>query len=91
MLILSRKNNKSVVVRGAGDLDDSVRVTVLGIDRGQVKLGFEAKKHISVHREEVWKRILAHRPTGTPATTHEESDRWADDGGGTSHEQVGNE
>jgi len=81
MLVLSRKHNESVVVGGTNGLDDAVRVTVLEIDRGQVKLGFEAKKEVSVHREEVWDRIVANRSTEVPATPDNGLDQWADDGG----------
>lgn len=68
MLVLSRKNDESVVV-GAGDgLRGTVKVTVLEIGHGSVKLGFEAQKDVSVHREEVWEQIRTSRlrdaPTG---------------------------
>ena len=81
MLVLSRKYNESVVVGGTNGLGDGVRVTVLEIDRGQVKLGFEAKTDVSVHREEVWKQILAERLAEASATLPAGLDQWADDGG----------
>ena len=79
MLVLSRKNNQSVIVGGTSGLDSAVRVTVLEIDRGHVKLGFEAKKEVSVYREEVWEQIVADRPTGTLAAPLVGLDRWTDD------------
>jgi carbon storage regulator len=51
MLILSRKMGESIHV------GDSVVVTVLGVTRGQVKIGIEAPKALSVHREEIYQRI----------------------------------
>ena len=57
MLVLSRKNDESVVLgRGAG-FEGTVKVTVLEIGHGSVRLGFEANKDVPVYREEVWKRI----------------------------------
>ena len=51
MLILSRKMGESI------HLGDSVIVTVLGVARGQVKIGIEAPRGLSVHREEIYRRI----------------------------------
>jgi carbon storage regulator len=36
---------------------DKIEVTVLGIKGGQVRIGVNAPKDISVHREEVLERI----------------------------------
>jgi len=46
MLVLSRKNNESVVVGGPGSLQSLIRVTVLEIKNGTVRLGFEADAKI---------------------------------------------
>jgi carbon storage regulator CsrA len=64
MLVLSRKNNETVVVGAADGIDRLVTVTILEIGAGQVRLGFEASPTIPVHRGEVWDRILAARPPG---------------------------
>lgn len=56
MLVLSRKTRETVVVGGAGGLERWLKVTVLGIDRGTVRLGFEVDADIPVHRLEVWER-----------------------------------
>jgi carbon storage regulator len=55
MLILSRKMGESI------HLGDSVTVTVLGVARGQVKIGIDAPREISVHRDEVYRRIQEER------------------------------
>lgn len=34
-----------------------IKVTVLGIKNGNVRLGFEADADVPVHRLEVWERI----------------------------------
>ncbi len=57
MLVLSRKSLESVVVGGAGGFERMLKVTVLEIKNGSVRLGFEADASIPVHRYEVWERI----------------------------------
>jgi carbon storage regulator CsrA len=57
MLVLSRKNRESVVVGGKGGVDPMLKVTVLGIGNGKVKLGFEVDADVPVNRLEVWQRI----------------------------------
>jgi carbon storage regulator CsrA len=57
MLVLSRKSRESVMVGGAGGCDRVLKVTVLQIGRGKVKLGFEVDAGVPVHRWEVWERI----------------------------------
>jgi len=68
MLILSRKNDESVVVGKSDGLEPTLTVTVLEIGNGHVKLGFEANENVPIHRSEVWERLQALgspcRPTG---------------------------
>ncbi len=52
MLILTRKVGEAIAI------DEQVTVRVLDIKGGQVKLGVEAPSHITVHREEVFARIM---------------------------------
>lgn len=59
MLILSRKLGESIHV------GDSVTVTVLGVARGQVKIGIEAPKELGVHREEIYRRIQDEKSHGS--------------------------
>lgn len=63
MLVLARKNQESIVVGGTDGLNPLLRVTVIQIGRGTVRLGIEADAEIAVHREEVWKRIRAETQT----------------------------
>jgi carbon storage regulator len=58
MLVLSRKSQESVVVGGADGLHRLLKVTVLDIRGGSVRLGFEADAAVPVHRAEVWERIV---------------------------------
>ena len=66
MLVLSRKNQESVVVGGSGSFDRLLKVTVLEIAGGKVKLGFEADADVPVHRLEVWERMCASGELGNP-------------------------
>jgi len=59
MLVLTRKCQESVVVGAAKRLDRLIKVTVMEIREGKVKLGFEAADDVPVHRLEVWERIRA--------------------------------
>lgn len=52
MLILSRRVGE--VIRIA----DEIEIMVIGIKGNQIKLGFTAPKNISVHREEIYQKIL---------------------------------
>ena len=57
MLVLSRRNRESVVVGGSNGVERLLKVTVLEINGGSVRLGFEAAPEFPVHRWEVWERI----------------------------------
>lgn len=59
MLVLSRKSRESVVIGGTDGLHRLMKVTVLGIQGTNVKLGFEVDPEVPVHRSEVWERINA--------------------------------
>jgi carbon storage regulator len=50
MLILTRKLGESVIV------GDNIRITVVKIDKQQIKLGIEASKNVIVDREEIVKK-----------------------------------
>jgi len=52
MLILTRRIGESIVI------SDNIVVAVLGIRGGQVRLGINAPIEVSVHREEIHRRIL---------------------------------
>lgn len=53
MLVLTRRLGESLVIGDEGE----ITVTVLGVKGYQVKIGIDAPKHLSVHREEVFERI----------------------------------
>jgi carbon storage regulator len=66
MLVLSRKIQESVMVAGASGLEQLIKVTVLDIRGGRVRLGFDASADVPVHRAEVWERIRAENRTSQP-------------------------
>ena len=59
MLVLSRKTQESVVVGGSDCFERMIKITVLDIRGGKVRLGIEADEDVTVHRSEVWERIVA--------------------------------
>jgi carbon storage regulator CsrA len=59
MLVLSRRSREAVVVGGGGGFPGLLKVTVLEVIGGKVKLGFEVDAGIPVNRLEVWERMCA--------------------------------
>ena len=57
MLVLTRKIQETVVVGGSANFEQLLKVTVLEIKNGKVRLGFEVAADVPVHRLEVWERI----------------------------------
>ncbi len=51
MLILTRKISESLMI------SDDITITVLEIKGKQVRIGIDAPKDVTIHREEIYKRI----------------------------------
>ena len=52
MLVLTRRVGESILI------GDDIVVTVLELNRDQVRIGIRAPRSVSVHREEVYQEIL---------------------------------
>lgn len=52
MLVLTRKIGESI------NIGNDVKVTIISLEGGQVRLGIEAPRDVIVHREEVYAKIL---------------------------------
>jgi len=55
MLVLSRKQDEKIII------GDSITLMVVSIQGDKVRLGIEAPKEVTIHREEVYRAIQEER------------------------------
>ena len=60
MLIVTRRVGEVLMI------GDNVEVAVLAVKGNQVRIGVKAPKDVSVHREEIYKRIQAESGSKAP-------------------------
>jgi len=58
MLVLSRKKDEKIFI------GDNIRITVIEIRGDKVRLGIDAPRDITVHREEVYEAIKRENESG---------------------------
>ncbi|MCK9999337.1 carbon storage regulator CsrA [Providencia rettgeri] len=59
MLILTRRVSEEVMI------GDDIKIKILGVKGNQVRIGVAAPENVSVHREEIYQRILAENSIAT--------------------------
>ena len=51
MLILSRNKGETI------NIGDDIKITIIDVKGGQIRIGIEAPKNIPVHRSEIYNKI----------------------------------
>jgi carbon storage regulator len=67
MLVLTRKLGEAIKI------GDRIRVVVVSVDGGSIKLGVEAPGEIPVHREEVYQKIASENKTASAQVDREKA------------------
>ena len=60
MLVLSRKQDEKIII------GDNITLMVISIQGDKVRLGIEAPKEVSIHREEIYNTINAEQSQEEP-------------------------
>lgn len=68
MLILTRRVGETLMI------GDEISVTVLGVKGNQVRVGVNAPRNVSVHREEIYERIQNEDGSSSSASSSEDEE-----------------
>ncbi|MCF7820862.1 MAG: carbon storage regulator CsrA [Mariprofundaceae bacterium] len=60
MLILTRKSGETITI------GENIQIRILGVKGGQVRIGIDAPREVSVNREEVNARVQAEGDVTSP-------------------------
>mgnify|MGYP006417014729 FL=1 len=63
MLILTRRLGESIII------EDNIKITVIDINKQQIKLRIDAPRHITINREEVAKKVEDENKLASTSTT----------------------
>ncbi len=63
MLIPTRRLGESIII------EDNIKITVIDINKQQIKLGIDAPKHIAINREEVAKKVQDENQLSSTSTS----------------------
>lgn len=92
MLIVSRSTQQSVIVGEFDGFERDLKVTVLEIGRGTVRLGFEVVSDEPISpsktRKEDVASVRTRRKKNRISATFHETNRWDDDGGNLADKHV---
>jgi len=61
MLVLSRQSDETIVI------GDNIRVTIVEVRGDKVRIGIEAPRDVSVHRQEIYDAIRRDAQSGAKA------------------------
>ncbi|MCL4107083.1 UNVERIFIED_CONTAM: hypothetical protein GTU68_050314 [Idotea baltica] len=59
MLVLSRQRDETIVI------DDSIRITIVDVRGDKVRIGVQAPRDVSVHRQEIYDAIQLETEKGS--------------------------
>ena len=75
MLVLTRKVGESIQV------GDDIRLTVLSVQGQNVKIGIQAPRSVTVHRKEIYERIVEENKRAAMVPVEEKTGRLLEFGG----------
>ena len=70
MLVLSRRSQESVIIASTDGQSCLVKITIVEIRGECVRVGFEAKHDVPIHRWEVWQRTAGQRDRASNGTSN---------------------
>jgi carbon storage regulator len=56
MLVITCRRNERVFING-----DEIKVVIVDVNGGSIRLGIDAPRNVSIHRESVWQRLQAEK------------------------------